>query len=307
MNKQTHIILVNYNGYKDTIECIKSLKNLKYNNYKIIIVDNASSDNSINELNHYVFKNIILLKSDKNLGFSGGNNIGIKYALDNGADYIMLLNNDTEVEPNFLENMIEVAESDKSIGIVGCKIKYYDNKNLLWYAGGQVNWFKFIGEHFGMREEDNGQYDKFKEISFMTGCCMLIKREVIEKVGMLPDEYFMYFEDVDFCVKVQEAGYKIVYEPKAVIYHKVGISGGGEESPFSIKWCTRNRIYFMNKYKYKVTKAKLVLSKLFFYTTRVIRVVQYYFKGDKNRAIAIIEGIKEGRKLIKEREKKCQM
>ena len=307
MNKQTHIILVNYNGYKDTIECIKSLKNLKYNNYKIIIVDNASSDNSINELNKYVGDNLLLLKSNENLGFSGGNNIGIKYALENDADYVMLLNNDTEVEPNFLEYMINAAESDKSIGIVGCKIKYYDNKNLLWYAGGQVNWFKFIGEHFGMREEDNGQYDKFKKISFMTGCCMLIKREVIEKVGMLPDEYFMYFEDVDFCVKVQEAGYKIVYEPKAVIYHKVGISGGGEESPFSIKWCTRNRIYFMNKYSYKVSKGKFILSNLFFYTTRFIRIIQYYLKSDKKRANAIIEGIKEGRKFVKERELKCQM
>lgn len=136
MNKQTHIILVNYNGYKDTIECIKSLKNLKYNNYKIIIVDNASSDNSINELNQYVSKNIILLKSDKNIGFSGGNNIGIRYAIDNGAEYIMLLNNDTEVEPNFLEYMINAAESDKK-----CFKFIYEQYKIFSYKYIKNNYF----------------------------------------------------------------------------------------------------------------------------------------------------------------------
>jgi hypothetical protein len=298
MNKKIYIILVNYNSYQDTIECIESLKQINFDSYKIIIVDNASTDESVNKLINYADDRLVLLRSNKNLGFSGGNNIGIKYALDDGADYVLLLNNDTIVEPDFLQNMVETAENDKEIGIVGCKIKYNGDRNLLWFAGGQVNWFKFLGEHFGKRELDDGKYDKLIEVSFVTGCCMLIKREVIEKVGMLPDEYFMYFEDVDFCVRVQEAGFKIIYEPKAVIYHKIGISSGGEESPFSIKWSTRNRIYFMHKFKYRVSRPQFLISNIFFYTTRLVRVIQYYLKGDKKRAIAIIEGIKEGRNMI---------
>lgn len=305
MNKLIYILIVNYNNYKDTIDCLMSLENINYDNYKIIIVDNSSTNNSINEIrkfiNNFNNNNIILLKSRKNYGFAGGNNIGIKYALDHGADYILLLNDDTTVEPNFISNMLKTAEEDLSIGIVGCKIKYYQNKNLLWYTGGKINWFKFIGNNEGIKSFDNGNYNEKKEITFATGCCMLIKRQVFEKVGLLPVEYFMYFEDVDFCVKVQDAGYKIVYEPSAVIYHKVGISSGGEESPFAIKWMTRNRIYFMNKYKYKVSKFNFNISKLYFYSTRYIRILQFFLKGDKKRAHAIIEGIKEGKIIIKER------
>lgn len=307
MNKLIYIILVNFNNYNDTIKCLQSLQNINYKNFKILIVDNGSKNNSIEEISTYITDNVIVLKSKENHGFAGGNNIGIKYALENGADYILLLNNDTEVEVNFLSNMLKTAEENENIGLVGCKIKYYNNKKLLWYAGGEIDWFKFIGSNTGIKNYDNKMIDKKKEITFVTGCCMLIKREVVEKVGMLPDEYFMYFEDVDFCVRVKEAGYKIIYEPTAVIYHKVGLSGGGEESPFSIKWCTRNRIYFMNKYKHKVSKINFILSKLFFYTTRYIRIIQFYLKGDKKRANAIIEGLKEGRKIVKERDFKCQM
>ncbi|HEY8362340.1 MAG TPA: glycosyltransferase family 2 protein, partial [Tissierellaceae bacterium] len=212
-------------------------------------------------------------------------------------DYILLLNNDTEVERNFLSEMLTTAEEDENIGIVGCKIKYFNDKNLLWYAGGEIKLFKYIGSNEGIKKIDNGFYDQKKEITFVTGCCMLIKRKVFEKLGLLSDECFMYFEDVDFCVRVQEAGFKIIYEPKAVIYHKVGKSGGGEESPFFIKWSTRNRIYFMHKFKYKVNRPQFLISNIFFYTTRLVRIIQYYLKGDKKRAIAIIQGIKEGRSM----------
>ncbi|AYD39334.1 glycosyltransferase family 2 protein [Clostridium fermenticellae] len=291
-----YIILINYNGYKDTIECVNSLKKINYNNYRVLIVDNASMNDSL-EILKRTLKDCIIIESKKNLGFAGGNNLAIKYALDNNADYILLLNNDTLVEHNFLENMLCSFSKDSSIGLVGCKIMYYPERNIIWYGGGYVDWFKFTGIHYEMGKADV-KCDAEKEINFMTGCSMLIKRDVFEKVGLLSEEYFMYYEDVDFCVRVNDAGYKIWYNPNAVIYHKIGLSAGGEESPFSIKWCTRNRILFMNKYKNKVSKAEFIFSRLFFYVTRIIRYFQYKFQGRSDKAKAIIDGIKEVRSTI---------
>ena len=291
-----YIILINYNGYKDTIECIKSLREIHYKNYKIIIVDNASTNNSISYLNQSL-EDCIIIESKDNLGFAGGNNLGIEYALNNEADYIMLLNNDTVVEAHFLENMLNKFTEGNKVGIVGCKIMYFPKNNIIWYGGGYIDWFKFIGEHYGMREIDKGQCDEEKEIDFMTGCCMLIKKEVFQKTGFLSKDYFMYFEDVDFCVKVRDAGYKILYNPKAIIYHKVGLSSGGEESPFAIKWGTRNRLIFMRKYMSKVPKFNYMLSNIFFYITRIIRYIQYILKKDNQRAISIIDGIKMYKEL----------
>ena len=291
-----YIILVNYNGYEDTNECVRSLKKTSYPNFKIIIVDNASTNDSLTYLKKSS-KDCRIIESKDNLGFAGGNNLGIEYALNNGADYVMLLNNDTLVEPNFLDEMLNTVKGNAKVGLVGCKIMYYPKKDTIWYGGGYINWFKFIGVHYGLKEIDNGQCDREKEIDFMTGCCMLIKREVFEKTGLLSDDYFMYFEDVDFCVKVKDSGYKIWYNPKAVIYHKVGLSGGGEESSFSIKWGTRNRLLFMKKYKAKVSKFGCLLSNMFFYITRIIKYVQLRFKKDNDRAKAIVEGIRMYKEL----------
>lgn len=287
-----YIILLNYNGYEDTIKCVETLNKIDYNNYKILIVDNASTDNSIAVMNKKLVS-IDLVPNTINEGFAGGNNLGIKFALKRGADYILMLNNDTLVEPRFLYNMLSTFNKAQDIGIVGCKIMYYPETNKIWYAGGYIDWFKFIGKHRGMSEIDNGQYDNEEKIDFMTGCCMLVKREVFEKVGLLSEEYFMYLEDVDFCVKVAENNFKIWYNPKAIIYHKVGSSNDGEESSFLIEWVNRNRLIFMNKYKYKVSENQLVLSKMFFYCTRIFLCFKYIFTGKTKKCFAIISGIKK--------------
>lgn len=287
-----YIVLVNYNTYRETIECVNSLKKIQYRRYKIIIVENGSNNNSIEELKKEA-NDCIIIESKKNLGFAGANNLAIKYSVQQNADYVLLLNNDTLVEKDFLNKMLKSIQNENNVGIVGSKIKYYADKSKIWFGGGEIDWFKFIGVNLEMRNYDNGQCDVEKEIDFMTGCCMLIKKDVFIKCGLLSEEYFMYFEDVDFCVKVREEGYKIIYNPKAVIYHKVGLSGGGEESPFALKWCTRNRLFFMNKYSYKVNKISFILSKCYFYCTRGVRYIQYILKGEINKAKAISNGIKD--------------
>ncbi|AZT91535.1 glycosyltransferase family 2 protein [Caldicellulosiruptor changbaiensis] len=291
--REIFILIVNCSNYTNTVECVESLKDIEYENYRIVIVDDGSFSDSYNKLKEKCL-NCVIIRSERNLWFAGGNNVGIKYALANGADYILLLNNDTIVEKDFLTHMVKTAEEDERIGIVGCKINYYEKRDYIWFAGGKIDWFKFRIKHIGQKEIDRGQYDKKTDITFMTGCCMLIRRKVFEKVGLLPEEYFMYFEDVDFCVRVLEEGFRIIYEPKAKIYHKVGFSSGGEESPFALKWNNRNRILFMKKYKSKVGKRKFVFSLLFFFVTRCIRMIQFLLKGEREKTRAIIKGIKEG-------------
>lgn len=279
MNKSVYIILVNFNGAKDTIECIKSLNNISYENFKIVVVDNKSFDEDKLKLKE-TGEDFHFIESDKNLGFAGGNNLGIKYAIDNKADFVLLLNNDTMVRDNFLNELMKYTE--KNVGIVGPKILYYPEVSKIWFAGGRINWFKFIGEHYGEKQEDNGQFDKLKQVDFITGCCMLINCNVFEKVGLLPEGYFMYFEDVDFCVRVKELGYKLIYNPHSEIYHKVSISTGGEESPFIIQYANENRLKFMKKYKNKVSFLMYMVSITYFYVTRCIKLMKYMIKYKKN-------------------------
>lgn len=300
MEELVYIILVNYNGSEDTLACIESLKTVSYGNYKIIVVDNASTDNSYEILKDKIDNQVILIESEKNLGFAGGNNIGISYALENGAQAVLLLNNDTLVEPDFLSYMMENFK-DPKVGIVGSKIKYESKRDTLWFAGGEILWDKFYAKHYGEKEKDSGTYDERKEITFTTGCSMLIHKTLLESIGLLSEEYFMYFEDVDYCARATEKGFKIIYEPKAVIYHKVSAATGGEESPFAVQWNTRNRILFMEKFKHKVSKVQYAKAKGFFYSTRIIKYLQYIKSGRKDKAKALKIGIIEGKKLNTDR------
>lgn len=291
-----YIVLVNYNGYEDTEACIKSLRSIHYSNYSIIVVDNASTDGSYNELEK-INEKFILLKSEKNLGFSGGNNIGIKYALQQGADYIMLLNNDTLVEPDFLNIMIDTTKSSDNLGIVGCKMMYYPQSDTIWYGGGYIDWNKYSGVHENQGNRDS-QKDNIREVTFLTGCCMLIKRSTVEKVGYLSEEYFMYLEDLDYCAKVLDNNLKIIYNPEAKIYHKVSASTGGEESSFAIKWGTRNRFVFFKKYSKSKSFIKRSRAFLFLIMSRIIKLVILLAKGNIEKSRNLMIGLKQGIKIL---------
>lgn len=289
------IVIVNFNGYNDTMECVESIIQNCTLEKEIIIVDNNSHDNDVINLkktkNKYRYT---LILNEKNEGFAKANNKGIKYALSKGYKSILLLNNDTIITKDSLEKMLEVLWSNEDIGITSCTTLYYDNKDLIWFDGGNINWEKFLSTHENMKK----RYSKTKEISdveFISGCCMMIKSQVFQQVGLLPIEYFMYFEDVDFCVAVKEYGYRMVVCKESVIYHKVSSASGGEDSPFTIEWCNRNRIIFMNKYKAKSkNKVKFLGSIMFFCSGRIIRTLQYLLRNDKKRAYAVIKGTLRG-------------
>ncbi|MBZ9625467.1 glycosyltransferase family 2 protein [Clostridium sp. FP2] len=248
-----YIILLNYNGYKDTIECVRSIEKINYKNYRIVIVDNNSKDGSEKILKGE-FKKYKIIQTNSNKGFAGGNNIGIKYAIQEGAQYVLLLNNDTLVEVEFLTNLIdETLNVEEKPGISIGKIYYNHGIRRIWYAGGGINYFKGESFQIGCGETDNGQYDRKKNVDFATGCMMLIDKEVIEKVGYLSEEYFLYYEDTDYCMKVSKAGYKILYCPKSLIYHKVSASTVVLSETYQFYMC-RNRYLFIkrnfgNRYK----------------------------------------------------------
>lgn len=296
MSPLVYIILVNYNTCDDTIECIKSIKQIYYENYKIIVVDNASMDNSYDRLKN-IFPNDLIINSNENLGFAGGNNIGIGKALENGAEYVLLLNNDTVVEKDFLNQLVSTFDENLNIGIVGCKINYYNKKDIINYAGGEILWEKFTTNFFRTDEKDD-KTEEVKEITFVSGCAMMISEKVFNDIGVLDDSYFMYYEDTDFCAKASEKGYKLLYQPKSVIYHKISASSGGDLSPFVLYWSTKNRIKFKNKFAYKVSKKNSIYFDVFNLISRITRIVIYIFKGDTKKAKAILKGYVDG---IKER------
>ena len=249
------IIIINWNGLEDTMECLESLKQITYPNYDVIVVDNGSQGNDVPVLKEKFGDYISLIENDRNYGFAGGNNIGIRYALSNRSpDYILLLNNDTVVDPEFLIELIKVAETNPAIGIAGAKIYYYDKPNQLQDVGGKINLWKgkvvhtprVVAERIKRVEFDRGQYDSIKEVDAVAGCCFLIKKGVLESIGLL-DENLAYWEDTDYCLRAKRAGCKTVYVPAAKVWHKLGQSVK-KISGLSCYYGVRSRLRFARKH-----------------------------------------------------------
>ena len=291
MNPDVNIIILNWNGWEDTVECLESLYQNEYDNYSVILVENGSEDNSLEKINEYcrgelklsskffnyqtdnkpikfieideneaskikiADENLIIIKNRRNQGFARGNNLGIKFALNNfHPDYILLLNNDTVVHPKFLIELINIAQSNDEIGFTGPKTYLYDNENVIQAAGGgNIDFLMGESQEVAFMEKDNEKFDKNVEIEYVGGSCLLVKREVIEKIGLLDENYFMYWEDVDWCFNGREAGYKSIYSPKSKIWHKYGTSS---QNYFKTYYHNRNRIYFMRKHSPQISYRK---------------------------------------------------
>ena len=235
------VILVNFNGVNDTVECIKSLSVIKDVEKEIIVVDNHSTDNSVEVLkavqNKYAFT---LLETDENNGFSAGNNIGITYAKNKNADYFLLLNNDTVVKADFLHYLLAGFEFDEKCGLTTGRILYHSMPNTIWYAGGSMN--KKIGrtEHFHYGEKDCTTDLTPQSVTFASGCCMCLSKKLVDNVGFFNEDFFLYEEDVEYCCRIMNAGFLMMYIPSAIIYHKVSASTG-QGSLMSQYYTIRNK------------------------------------------------------------------
>ena len=287
MPRQVSIIVLNWNNYQDTKECLESLRKSTYPNCKIIVTDNGSTDKSGERLKKE-FPQYTFIYNDSNLGFAEGNNVGIRYALKRGADYVLLLNNDTIVDPGFLEPLVGIAEADDQIGVVGPMIYFYDKPKVIQSIGARINLLKGSHPLIGIREVDEGQYDEPMEVDYVSGAALLAKRQVIEDVGLLDPEYFLYSEEVDWCYRAAKAGYKIMAVPKSKIWHKVSSSTGGTKSPFVAYYLTRNRILFMRKH----ARIYHWLTFLPFFAVDILKGLLSCAKHrDIKRAKAMIKGI----------------
>lgn len=240
------IVILNWNNYEDTIECIESLEEISYRNFEIIIVDNGSTNDS-EKILRKKFGSYEFIQTGKNLGFTGGNNVGIRTAINNGADYVLLLNNDTVVEKDFLEPLVGACVENAEIGMVAPKILYYDEPNKIWAAGGSIIWWRGSGFQTAENKLDSRKYREDQYVSFITGCAMLIKEKTIRKVGLLDEDYFAYSEDVDYCTRVIKAHLKIKYVGRSIIYHKVRSRNNGRVSSTRAYYNLRNRMLFMKK------------------------------------------------------------
>ena len=274
--QKVSIVILNFNGAEDTIACLASLQNIKKSKTlktEVIVVDNASSDGSLIKIKKK-FPGVILLENSQNLGFTGGCNEGARFALKSGTDYVMFLNNDTTVGPDFVEELVDGA---KPLNVAGTLPKVYfykgyeyhkdryknnDLGKVIWYAGGDMDWKNLIGKNRGVDEVDHGQYDTKYETNLATGCCFLIKAEVLNKIGLFDDRYFLYYEDADLTERIKRAGYKIIYQPKAVIWHKNAASSGGSGSPLQDYYISRNRLLFGMRYASVRTKVALARESL---------------------------------------------
>jgi GT2 family glycosyltransferase len=217
-----YIILLNWNGTADTLECLRSLRHLKYADHRVLIVDNGSAEPCTAAVAGE-FPEVEVIESPENLGFAGGCNLGIRAALEAGARYVWLLNNDTVAHPNALSALVEAAQRYPRCAIVGSKILHYSRPTVIDHAGGTLNLRRGLAWHIGCGDVDRGQHDFQRSVEFVTGCSLLADAGAIREIGPLDPEYFAYWEDVDLCTRAQRAGWDVVYAPRSVVWHKGGV------------------------------------------------------------------------------------
>lgn len=239
------IVILNYNTIKDTVECINSLKNIDYGNYEIVVVDNSETMDCYNSLINQ-FKEYKIIRANENLGYANGNNIGIRYALDNGADYICVLNNDVAVEKDFLSKIVRVLNQNKDVGIAGPCICEYKDRSKVQCAGANISLYTGLTKRISRGMVYDNSNKENAEVDFLGGASFVCKREVFEKVGLIPENYFLFFEETEFCIKAKKNGYRLlcVYESK--IYHK-GSSTISKFGGLSYYFLNRNRVVFIKR------------------------------------------------------------
>lgn len=291
VGKLLSIITINYNGLKDTCELIDTLP-LNDETIEVIVVDNASTQDEATELEKR-YPLIIVIRSDKNLGFAGGNNLGIKAA---HGKYLFFINNDTILsQPSALSLLITRLESSAQIGMVCPKIRFTWDKQPIQYAGyTPLSKITLRNKSIGFGEKDNGQYDTPYPTPYAHGAAMMVKQEVIEKAGVMPECYFLYYEELDWSLMIRRAGYEIWYEPSCTIFHKESQTTG-QQSPLKAYYVTRNRLLFAQR---NINGGKKYLTYLYLIGIVSVRdILKYLSKGHINMAKAVMKGIKDFFKL----------
>ncbi len=317
---KVYLIILNWNGYKDTCDCLDSLQRLSFSHFQIVVVDNASSDNSLDNIDAWAKQNnletvrldrayaenfmeapyavihssdlkrsIVLIQTGENFGFSGGNNAGIRYALTMGAEYIWILNNDTIVDPECIDPLVESMESDGKVGIAGSCVAYYDRPNVVQTAGMKIRLHNLKISHHGQGKLiTDSSVSQQREVDCVPACSMLVRSKLIRDIGLMDEDYFMYHEDVDWQVRAKRAGWKVIYVPGSKILHKCGRSTS--KSRFvAAYYQSRNKFLLIAKTEGNLA-ALLMIPLVFAFFRNVLRAL---FTGDRMSAWGIWQGGKD--------------
>jgi GT2 family glycosyltransferase len=240
------VVTITYNSGAVIREFMHSLLNQTYEDFSVHAVDNASTDDTVAQLSACTDSRLKVIHNSRNVGVAEGNNIGIKAALNDGCHLVLLVNNDTVFGPDLLAQLAEGLRQQKGDMAVP-KILFFDNPSRIWCAGGYLSALRGSARHFGLGEPDGGQFDQPRTVTYSPTCCMLIRREVFDRIGLMDAKYFAYFDDTDFCWRARQADLELLYLPSARLLHKVASLTGGSESEFSIRYGVRNRVYYILK------------------------------------------------------------
>lgn len=291
---QIYILILNWNGKEDTIECLESVQKIDYPNYKILLLDNGSIDDSVAIIRERFFQ-VIIIENGANLGFAAGNNTGIEYAISQGADYIFLLNNDTIVDSEILWAFIHANEKCPDVGIFGSKIYYYKEPKKIWFAG--VQWIpsqaRFIHTECGNIDNEDSREIQFAE--YICGCALMVKAEVVKKIGMLEPNYFLIWEEVDWCYRARRAGYKCLIVPDSKVWHKISSSfSGGDKAPHYQYFWWRNRLLWVER-NFSFLEALSIYKVIF---RDILRQLRKYFNSqsgspERLKSQAALQGVKD--------------
>ena len=281
--KKVSIVTVNFNQPAVTEDLLESIEKLNsYKNIQIIVVDNASIANPLPEWS-LKYPHVIFIRSEVNLGFAGGNNLGIKEAT---GDYIFLVNNDTEFTPGLVEKLVQVMDANKEVGMISPMIKYYSDKQLIQYAGyTPMNYYTCRNLCIGLKQKDMGQYDHITgPTAYCHGAAMMIRKEAIDKAGLMNESFFLYYEEVDWCEHITKAGYKAWVCTDALIYHKESVSVG-KKSKLKEYFMNRNRMLFIRR---NASFGKVLIFYIYFLLLVVPRNLIAYLKAGDIRFIPVL-------------------
>jgi len=289
MDKRVGVVILNWNGYRDTERCLRTVLESEYAGTVPVVVDNASADGSYERLRDE-FPDVRMIRSPVNLGYGGGNNLGIRWALEQGMEYVYVINNDTEVPADSIGTLVAVMESDGRIGQVGPKV---DDATCdrIGAVGGEIHWPTAEPRQIGHGEEDCGQYSTLLDVEFVPGTAVLVRRAALEEVGLIPDHYFMYFEDVDWSLRFRRAGWRTVVTPEASILHYES-STVGQHAPMKTYYQVRNNLYFVDEWVGR-EKQRAVSARLHFKLAKWI--VKTAARGSTPHLRAIATGYRDYR------------
>jgi GT2 family glycosyltransferase len=285
-NPLISIVTLTWNTTSITCDFLRSInEHGTYKNIEVIVVDNGSREDPT-ETFKAIYPAVKVICNGKNLGFTGGNNVGIRAAK---GDFLFIVNNDTEFTPGLLEGLLEIFEKYPDAGIVSPKFHYFFHKGTIEYAGyNTVNIFTGRNGMVGCRETDEGQYNEIKVTNYAHGGGMMVPRRIIDEVGPLPEQFFIYYEEFDWCEQIKRKGYKVYYQPKSLIYHKESMTTG-KSSAFKTFYHTKNRIFFMRRNA--PVPARLVFFTYFTLLTIPKNTLTFLFKGQKAHLRSFWKGI----------------